>query len=109
MIVLGTVLVTLLTVWAAWAVISFTNKSVHFSKLSDRVVDQTRTEITFQVTMPPGRRAVCTIRALNLGKTQVGVLDTTVGPSATKTFTATAQVPTMEQAAGVEVKACMLA
>jgi hypothetical protein len=108
MVIVGTVLVILLTAWVTWATLGSGNP-VTFSRLSQHVVGQTRTDVTFQISMPPGERAICTVRALNAGRTPVGTVDLPVGPSADRSFSVTVRVPTMEQATVGDVKACVLA
>lgn len=109
MIILGAVLVTFITAWVFWGAFAFTSAKVSFSLLQQQVVDPTRTEVTFMISLDPGKKAACTVQALNAGKTIVGRVDVTVGPSTQKEFTSTVQVPTMEQAVGSQVKACVLA
>lgn len=108
MVILGAVLVASITAWVAWASFGSGNP-VTYSKLSQHVVDQTLVDVTFQVAMPPGKRAICTVRAVNTGRTPVGNVDVTVGPSTDRSFSVTVRLPTMEQAAAGDVKACVLA
>jgi hypothetical protein len=109
MISVGAVVVALITAWVIWDAFALTSSTVASSIVSQRVVDPTRIDVTLTIVLDPGRKAVCTVHALNPGKTVVGNVDVTVGPSTQKEFTSTVQVPTMEQAAGSEVKACVLA
>lgn len=109
MVLIGGILVISLTAWVGWVTVAGSSSPVRYAMLSDNIVGQTRTDVTFQVTMNPGEQAICTVRARNAGLTVVGWTDITVGPSPDRTFTASAQVPTMEQASGGEVKACVLA
>jgi hypothetical protein len=109
MVITGAILVSFITAWLAWDTIAASQAKVHHSKLAQRVVDVTRTDVTFQISVKPGQRVVCTVHALNAGKGIVGSVDVTAGPSAQEAFTVTVQVPTMEQAIGGDVKACVLA
>jgi hypothetical protein len=108
MVTLGAVLTASITAWAAWASLGSADP-VAYSTLSQRVVDQTLIDVTFQVSMPPGARAICTVRAVNTVSTPVGNVDVTVGPSTDRSFSVTVRLPTMEQAAAGDVKACVLA
>ncbi|MGC0273657.1 DUF4307 domain-containing protein [Pseudactinotalea sp. Z1739] len=42
--------------------------------------DQASVEVLFEITMPPGEQADCTIEALDANFGQVGLLDTRLGP-----------------------------
>lgn len=109
MSLVGGILVISLTAWVGWIAVAGSGTAVRYAMLSDSVVGPGRTDVTFQITMDPGERAVCTVRARNANLTVVGWVDVPVGPSADRTFTASVRVPTMEQASGGEVKACVLA
>jgi hypothetical protein len=99
----------LLTVWVGWVVVSSSNHPITFSTLSHDVTNMTRTDVTLRITMEPGKRAICTVRARNADLTVVGSRDVTLGPSTERIFTSTVSVPTMEKASSGEVKACVLA
>lgn len=107
-IVLGGVLATLLTAWAAWVGLTAGTQPVRWSTMGATIVDETRTDVTFEVTMDRGRRAVCTVRALNAQQTVVGLLDVTIGPSPGDTLVVTTRVPTIERATTGGVRACAL-
>lgn len=63
-------------------------------------------EVTFQVHMPPGSTAVCTVEALASSYAQVGTLDVPVGPVDATTSTHTVTVGTSEQATTGVVEDC---
>ena len=107
--VIGGILVIFLTGWLGWIALSMSDNPVSFSLTGQEVPSPTEAVVTFQVSMDPGRRAVCTVRATDSAMTIVGWTDAPVGPSSQRTFTVTVRVPTMQQAAGGEVKACVLA
>lgn len=63
-------------------------------------------EVTFQVHMPPGSTAVCTVEALASSYAQVGTLDVPVGPVDGTTSTHVVTVSTSEQATTGVVDDC---
>lgn len=65
-----------------------------------------RTDITFQVHMPAGTTAVCTVDALAESYAQVGTLDVPVGPSDSSTSTYTVEIRTSEEATTAVVADC---
>jgi hypothetical protein len=107
MIITGAVLVSFITAWVIWDALAMSGAKVSYSLVSQQVLGPARTDVTFVITLDPGEKAICTVQALNAGKTIVGNVDVTVGPSKDREFTSTVQVPTMEQATGSQVKACV--
>ena len=92
--------------WFAWVAFGPGRTQVHYLDLGSKVVDDTTTTVTFEVQKQPSATAVCTVRALNSGFAEVGLLDVRVGPSAQGAVTVTATVPTSERAVSGNVKAC---
>ena len=92
--------------WFAWVAFGPGRTQVHFLDLGAKVVDDTTTTVTFEVQKRPGSTAVCTVRALNAGFAEVGLVDVRVGPAAKGAVTVTATVPTSERAVSGNVKAC---
>jgi Domain of unknown function (DUF4307) len=91
---------------AGWVAVAAARSPVHWGDAVVRVVDDARIDVSYTVTTRPGRLVVCTVRALNDGRTVVGQVDATVGPSAQETFTVTTTVPTTERAAGAQIRDC---
>jgi hypothetical protein len=101
------VAVVAVTVALAWWAAAAGVEEVTWKDASYSVKDATSTRIVFDVTMAPGTTAVCTVRALNAGFAEVGLVDVVVGPSAAQTVRVTAQIPTSETAVTGTVKACV--
>jgi hypothetical protein len=93
--------------WAAWTAFGPRN-AVRWSDGTLAVVDDGHATLSFDVTMAPGSRAVCTVRLFNGGMTEVGRKDVAAGPSDRRTFSVTASVPTFETASSGTVRACMV-
>jgi hypothetical protein len=89
--------------WAAW---SGSADKVGWSDISFTVVDPGTTLVTFEVNRHPGRVVVCTVRALNAGYAEVGLVDVTVAASRERTAQAHATIPTSELAVTGTVKDC---
>ncbi|MCK0117843.1 DUF4307 domain-containing protein [Isoptericola sp. S6320L] len=70
------------------------------------VVDAEHLDVTFQVHMPPGTTAVCTVDALSTSYAQVGTLEVPVGPVQDRTSAYTVTVGTSEEATAADVTAC---
>lgn len=94
--------------WAAWISFGPGNKGVSFVEVGYKLPSDTSVEVTFEVSKAPDRTAVCTVRALNNGFAEVGLVDVRVGPSAKRSTTVRAVVPTSERAVSGNVKACAL-
>ncbi|MEN5073466.1 DUF4307 domain-containing protein [Isoptericola cucumis] len=82
------------------------DQPVSFDAVGFEVQGPERTDITFQVHMPPGTTAVCTVDALAPSYAQVGTLDVPVGPADESTSTYTVQIRTSEEATTAVVADC---
>ena len=102
----GLVFALLLLAWAVWAGLLRANADVRWQTGGFAAVDDGHATLEIAVTVDPGRTAVCTLRMLNAGLTEVGRLDVTVGPSTERTIRTVVTVPTFERAAGGNVRAC---
>ncbi|WP_407316780.1 DUF4307 domain-containing protein [Isoptericola halotolerans] len=69
-------------------------------------VDAEQVDVTFQVHMPPGTTAVCTVDALSTSYAQVGTLDVAVGPVEGRTSAYEVSVGTSELATSADVVGC---
>jgi hypothetical protein len=94
--------------WAAYVSFGPGDPGVAFLDLGAAVVADDRVEVRFEVQKDPDATAVCTVRAVNRGLTEVGRVDVTIGPADRRATTLTAVVPTTERATGGNVKACAL-
>jgi hypothetical protein len=92
--------------WAVWVAWGVANEPVRWADAGFTVRGDTAVDVTFQVTTAPGSVAVCTVRALNDARAEVGLLDVRVGPSTSGTIRTTATVPTTERAVAAAVRAC---
>ncbi|PFG44130.1 uncharacterized protein DUF4307 [Isoptericola jiangsuensis] len=70
------------------------------------VVDAEHVDAQFQVHMPPGTRAVCTVDALSPSYAQVGTLDVEVGPVDTRTSAYEVTIGTSQEATTATVVGC---
>ena len=100
------VLTAALVGWAGWVAWSTAAAPVRWQDGAFTLVDAGRARLTFDVTTDPGHLAVCTVRIFNSGLTEVGRQDVPAGPSTSRTFSVTADVPTFEAAASGTVRAC---
>jgi len=90
----------------AWLAISATDQPVHWQDVAYTVRADGTVLFTFDVSMDPGRSAVCTVRALSPSSAEVGRRDVRVGPSSGEVIRATAVIRTSERAVSAQVKAC---
>ena len=79
---------------------------VDYEDIGFTVVDAEHVNASFQVHMPPGTRAVCTIDALSPSYAQVGTLDVEVGPADTRTSAYEVTIGTSEEATAATVVGC---
>jgi hypothetical protein len=66
------------------------------------------TSVTFDVILPPGRSAVCSVRARNLDFAEVGRVDQEAGPFRSGSGRVTVDVRTTERAINGDVTGCVL-
>lgn len=85
---------------------------LHWEDVAFSVRGDTGVQITFDLgfdgDLPAGAVAVCTVRALNSGSAEVGLLDVTVPREGRRSARVTAQVPTSERAVTAVVRECVL-
>lgn len=93
-----------LTAWFAFA--QNTSDPVSHDMVGFTVVSPEQVDVTFQVHMPPGTTAVCTLDALATSYAQVGTLDVTVGPVETRTTAYEVTLSTSEEATSAIVSGC---
>jgi Domain of unknown function (DUF4307) len=92
---------------AAWFAVEQTRRApVSFDVIGFSVHGPEQVDVTFQVHMPPGTTAVCTVDALAESFAQVGTVDVPVGPSEERTSQHTVTVRTSEEATSGVVDRC---
>lgn len=102
----GTAVALLAVTWFGYVAFGPSRARVHTLDVGYRVVSDSGVRVTFEVQKARAATAVCTVRALNAGFAEVGLLDVRVGPSPGDAVTVTAEVPTTERAVSGNVKAC---
>ncbi|WP_165962764.1 DUF4307 domain-containing protein [Occultella glacieicola] len=90
----------------AWIAVDMFAPSVESRDVGFHVVDSESVRVTFDVTKPAERSAVCTLEALSTGYGQVGLLQVEIGPQVADTVRITAEVATSEEATTGLVRAC---
>lgn len=94
---------------AAWFTIVDTRRDpVTFTDVGFSVVSPEEVDVTFDVSMPPGTEAVCTVTALSKNFAEVGAVDVEVGPEAARTTRHTVNIATTELATTGVVDHCDL-
>lgn len=84
---------------AAWFTIVDTQRDpVSYADVGFSVTSAEAVEVTFDVSMPPGTEAVCTVTALSKNFAEVGAVDVEVGPEPARTTRHTVTVATTELA-----------
>ena len=104
------VFVVVAVVWAAWAAVRITQSSLTWRVTGSDAADPDAVRVSFVVSLAPGKRAVCAVRATDGSGAVVGWLDVPVeAPSAggpLVSVTKAATVPTSEPATGGGVSDC---
>jgi hypothetical protein len=94
---------------AAWFTIVDTQRDpVSYTDVAFSVVSPEQVDVTFDVSMPPGTEAVCTVTALSKSFAEVGAVDVEVGPDDTRTTRHTVTIATTELATTGVVDHCDL-
>ncbi len=83
------------------------DEPVSYDVVGFEVQGPEQTDITFQVHMPAGTTAVCTVDALAPSYAQVGTVDVPVGPRDSATSTYTVAIHTSEEATTAGVTDCV--
>ncbi len=92
--------------WAAWATSTSTTPRVHWLTVGYVVDGPGRTRVILDVSLPRGTRTVCTVRALDQGFGEVGILDVPIGPVSAGHVRRTVAIPTSQLAVTAMVKTC---
>lgn len=94
---------------AAWFTIVDTRRDpVTFTDVGFSVTSAEEVDVTFDVSMPPGTEAVCTVTALSRNFAEVGAVDVEVGPDEAATTRHTVTIATTELATTGVVDHCDL-
>jgi hypothetical protein len=94
---------------AAWFTIVDTQRDpVTFADVGFSVTSAEAVDVTFDVHMPPGTEAVCTVTALSKNYAEVGAVDVEVGPDEARTTRHTVTIATTELATTGIVDHCDL-
>ena len=92
---------------AAWFTIVDTQREpVTFVDVGFSVESPEEVRVTFDVSMPPGTEAVCTVTALSRNFAEVGAVDVEVGPESGRTTRQTVTIATTELATTGVVDHC---
>lgn len=92
---------------AAWfTVVDTQREPVTFADVGFSVVGPEAVDVTFDVTMPPGTEAVCTVTALSRSFAEVGAVDVEIGPETARTTRHTVSIATTELATTGVVDHC---
>jgi hypothetical protein len=92
---------------AAWFTIVDTQRDpVTFTDVGFSVTSAEAVDVTFDVSMPPGTEAACTVTALSKNFAEVGAVDVEVGPDSTRTARHTVTIATTELATTGVVDHC---
>lgn len=91
--------------WFAWS--DAQRNPVEFRDVGFSITSAEETSVTFDVMMPPGTTAVCTVTALSPNYAEVGTLDVEVGASGKDTQRVTADIRTTSEATTAVVDHCL--
>lgn len=109
----GVVLGALAVAWGLWVARGVAAEPLTWQDVGFAVRGDDRTDVTFDVhfdaDLAGDAEAVCTLRALNQVRAEVGLRDVTVGPASRGSVRTTMTVPTSERAVTGLVKECVVA
>jgi hypothetical protein len=94
--------------FATWIAVDRSRSALTWIELGVDVAGDDAATLTFQISLPPGREAVCTVRVVNDVRTEVGRRDVVVGPSATGVVRTAVTMRTTERASAGNVRDCVL-
>ncbi len=93
--------------WAVWAVAGLTRASVSVGQVTVDASDPALVRVSFDVTVPGGRAAVCAVGATDAAGAVVGWTDVRVAPTGAGAATAAVAVRTSLPATGGVVRDCI--
>jgi hypothetical protein len=107
------VLAGLAVAWGAWVSHTVSSRPLTWQDVGFHVTGDDAVQVTFDVrfagSLPRDAQAICTVRALNEGMSEVGLRDVTLGPASRGAVRVTVTVPTSERAVTGVVKECAVA
>jgi Domain of unknown function (DUF4307) len=98
--------VAVAVVWLVWAAFRLAESSLTWQDAGADASDPAAVRVTFEVSLAPGGRAVCAVRATDAAGDVVGWTDVPVAAPASGRVRATVVVPTSQPATGGGVGAC---
>jgi hypothetical protein len=93
--------------WAVWAVAGLSRASVSVGQVTVDASDPALVRVSFDVSVPGGRSAVCSVRATDAAGVVVGWADVRVAPAGSGAGTASVAVRTSMPASGGGVRDCI--
>lgn len=106
---IGGVLAVFTLVFGSWVAVNQLRPGVSTQEVGFVVHDEQTIDVIFDITMPVGAQAHCTIEALDARFGQVGLLDTDIGPMPDQVNRITIEVTTSAPAVTGVVRSCVLA
>ncbi len=94
--------------FAVWVATERGRTALTWTELGVDVAGDEAATLTFQLSLPPGRQAICTVRVVNEVRTEVGRRDVVVGPARTGVVRTTVEMRTSERATAGGVRDCVL-
>jgi len=92
--------------WLVWAVVASSGGVTH-TEVAFRVLGDNRVEVTYDVAMDAGSRAVCTLQAFDVQHRTVGLRAVDVGPTDARVTRQVSTVQTSALAAAAVVRDCV--
>jgi hypothetical protein len=107
-VVIALVVFTVMAVaFAAWVAVDRSRTALQWTELGVSVQGPDQATLTFQLSLPPGSRALCAVRLVNDARTEVGRREVLLGPSETGRVRTSVTMRTTEPATAGEVRACV--
>jgi Domain of unknown function (DUF4307) len=91
-----------------WAGLGQANADVRWTDLGYHVIDDSRVSVTYDVGKDPKATAVCSLQALDVHKSAVGITQVTIGPTERRVTRHTDEVRTSALAVTGVVRDCTL-
>lgn len=101
------VFVVLAVGFAAWVAVERSRTALTWTELGITVPSDDSATVTFQVDLPAGAQAVCTVRVVNEVRTEVGRRDVVLGPSSGEVIRTEVRLRTSERASAGGVRDCV--
>lgn len=108
-LIVATTLAVLATAFLAWVISDMIGPTVETQEVSFVVAeDQASVEVTFDITMPVGSQADCTLESLDTNFGQAGLLDVRLGPFDTQVTRISETIHTSAAPVTGNVRSCEL-